>query len=120
MDTIKLNGTEEAEAKRFASLAARQARVTVKVGAAQAGIPALMDIVAAIGFFGVLTYGGIQIIEGHKTVGDLMPFISPAFMPCGEGYGLPGQAWGACCSSTAFSGMKAMRRITNLSGWNSR
>ncbi len=95
MDTIKLNGTEEAEAKRFASLAARQARVTVKVGAAQAGIPALMDIVAAIGFFGVLTYGGIQIIEGHKTVGDFMSFftaIALLFEPMRRLGGLSG-AW---------------------------
>lgn len=95
MDTIKLNGIEDAEAGRFAQLVRRQANVSVRAGAAQAGIPALMDIVAAIGFFGVLTYGGLQIIDGQKTVGDFMSFftaIALLFEPLRRLGGLSG-AW---------------------------
>ena len=48
----------------------------MKSRAGQAAIPALTDIVAALGFFGVLTYGGLQIIEGDKTVGQFMSFFT--------------------------------------------
>jgi ABC-type multidrug transport system fused ATPase/permease subunit len=36
----------------------------------------MMDIVAGVGFFGVLSYGGLQIIEGTKTVGEFMSFFT--------------------------------------------
>ena len=42
---------------------------------AAAGIPALIDIVAAAGFAGVMLYGGYQIMAGQKTVGEFMSFF---------------------------------------------
>ena len=36
----------------------------------------MMDVAAGIGFFGVLTYGGAQIIEGDVSVGEFMSFFT--------------------------------------------
>jgi len=76
IDTIKLNTIEAREADRYADALGGFVEAQVKSEAGQAGIPAMMDIVAGIGFFGVMTYGGLQIIEGSKTVGEFMSFFT--------------------------------------------
>jgi subfamily B ATP-binding cassette protein MsbA len=50
----------------------------------QAAVPALIDIMTGVGFFGVLIFGGAEIIAGEKTVGQFMSFftaMSLAFEP---------------------------------------
>ena len=74
--TIKLNGIERREADRFGRVLRSLLGGQFRTSTGQAGIPALMDIVAAIGFFGVLTYGGFQIIDGDKTTGQFMSFFT--------------------------------------------
>ncbi|SDF05077.1 ATP-binding cassette, subfamily B, MsbA [Celeribacter baekdonensis] len=74
--TIKLSGTETREADRFHDEINHFVASQIKSEAGQAGIPALMDIVAGFGFFGVLLYGGHQIIDGTKTVGEFMSFFT--------------------------------------------
>ncbi|WP_439099390.1 ABC transporter ATP-binding protein [Celeribacter baekdonensis] len=74
--TIKLSGTEAREADRFHGEIKHFVTLQIKSEAGQAGIPALMDIVAGLGFFGVLLYGGHQIIDGTKTVGEFMSFFT--------------------------------------------
>lgn len=74
--TIKLSGTETREAGRFRREISHLVRSEIKSAAGQAGIPALMDIVAGLGFFGVLLYGGQQIVDGTKTVGEFMSFFT--------------------------------------------
>ncbi len=84
INTVKLNTIEEHESRRFANAVSRLVDYTLRAAAANAGIPALMDVIAAIGFLGVLTYGGYQIIDGSKTVGEFMSFftaISLVFEP---------------------------------------
>ena len=76
IDTIKLNTIETREADRFAGALEGYVSAQIKSEAGQAGIPAMMDIVAGVGFFGVLTYGGLQIIDGAKTVGEFMSFFT--------------------------------------------
>ena len=76
INTVKLNGIEEFESKRFSDGVDEMVQAELKAVAANAGIPALMDIVAAIGFLGVLSYGGLQIIDGEKTVGEFMSFFT--------------------------------------------
>ncbi len=76
IDTIKLNAIETQQASRFAKMVRYLTGTELRVTAAQAGIPALMDVVAAIGFLGVLIYGGMQIANGSKTVGDFMSFFT--------------------------------------------
>ncbi|SES38684.1 ATP-binding cassette, subfamily B, MsbA [Tranquillimonas rosea] len=76
VNTIKLNGTEARDAERFSGEIDNFVSAQLRSVAGQAGIPALTDIVAAIGFFGVLSYGGLQIIDGEKTVGQFMSFFT--------------------------------------------
>lgn len=75
-DTIKLHGIEQMETDKARETINRQSDVTASAQIAQAGVPALMDVVAAIGFFGVLAFGGMQIIDGQKSVGDFMAFFT--------------------------------------------
>ncbi len=76
IDTIKLSGTEARETDRIASGIGNFVRTHLHAQAAQAGIVAMIDVIAAIGFFGVMTYGGLQIINGEKTVGEFMSFFT--------------------------------------------
>ncbi len=76
INAIKLSGTEARESRRYADEIAGFVRSQVRSEGGQAGIPALMDVVAGIGFLGVLSYGGAQIIAGTKTVGDFMSFFT--------------------------------------------
>ncbi|MBV1867865.1 MAG: ABC transporter ATP-binding protein/permease, partial [Marinosulfonomonas sp.] len=76
INTVKLNSTETYEARRYSNDISDFVKAKLRAVAAQAGIPAMMDVVAAIGFFGVLTYGGIQIIDGEKSIGEFMSFFT--------------------------------------------
>ncbi len=76
IDTIKLSGTEERENARISKGMSDYMQAHLKTAAANAGIIAMIDIIAAIGFFGVLYYGGMQIIAGEKTVGEFMSFFT--------------------------------------------
>ncbi|WP_095590581.1 ABC transporter ATP-binding protein [Actibacterium ureilyticum] len=74
--TIKLNRMEDRESGRFANASHALVRARTFSVAGQAGIPAMMDIMAGVGFLGVLSYGGLQIIDGQKTVGEFMSFFT--------------------------------------------
>ncbi len=76
INTIKLTGTEARERARITEGIRRYMRRHLRAQTAQAGILAMIDIIAAIGFFGVLMYGGLQIIDGEKTVGEFMSFFT--------------------------------------------
>ncbi|MDF0599932.1 ABC transporter ATP-binding protein [Psychromarinibacter sp. C21-152] len=76
IDTIKLNTIEGREADRFSGELGGFVGAQIRSEAGQAGIPAVMDVIAGIGFFGVLLYGGAQIIDGEKTVGEFMSFFT--------------------------------------------
>lgn len=76
VNTLKLNTAEELETKRFGSEMRYFVSKEMKARMGQAAIPALTDVIAAIGFAGVLLYGGNQIIDGQKTVGEFMSFFT--------------------------------------------
>jgi len=76
INPIKLNNLEDQQDKRFTGTVQSFVKAQIKSEAGQAGVPALMDIVAGIGFLGVLIYGGFQIIEGQKTIGEFMSFFT--------------------------------------------
>ncbi|MFT4715831.1 MAG: subfamily B ATP-binding cassette protein MsbA [Paracoccaceae bacterium] len=76
INPIKLNNLEKQQDKRFTETVQSYVKAQIKSEAGQAGVPALMDIVAGIGFLGVLIYGGFQIIDGEKTVGEFMSFFT--------------------------------------------
>ncbi|MDJ1015889.1 MAG: ABC transporter ATP-binding protein [Paracoccaceae bacterium] len=76
INTVKLNTSETRERGRFATTTDGFLRQEMKARMGQAGIPMMTDFVAAIGFAGVLVYGGSQIIDGQKTVGEFMSFFT--------------------------------------------
>jgi len=75
INPIKLNRLEEYQARRYSALTSRRVRTEVEAAFGQGLIPSFVDIVAGIGFVAVLAYGGSQIIEGDKTVGEFMAFF---------------------------------------------
>lgn len=74
--SIKLSGTETRETNRFNSAINTFVRSELRAVRGQAAIPALVDLVAGIGFCAVLYFGGSQIIAGDKTVGEFMSFFT--------------------------------------------
>ena len=81
---IKLNSLEEYQADRFHGLTKTYVRSEVRASFGTAGITAMIDVMAGVGFMGVLLYGGAEIIAGEKTVGQFMSFftaIALAFDP---------------------------------------
>ncbi|KAA0909787.1 ABC transporter ATP-binding protein [Aquicoccus porphyridii] len=81
---VKLNRLEAYQSNRYKSLSRDLIRTEVRTTAGSAAIPGLVDVMAGVGFFGVLYFGGREIIEGQKTVGEFMSFftaIGLAFEP---------------------------------------
>ncbi|TVP73283.1 MAG: ABC transporter ATP-binding protein [Rhodobacteraceae bacterium] len=74
--TLQLTGTEAREVGRFGQIIQRYVRKATRAAIGQAAIPTVMDFAAAIGFALVLIYGGLQIIEGTRTVGQFMSFFT--------------------------------------------
>lgn len=73
---VKLNALEAYQARRYRDLTRQFVRTNVRSAVGAAAIPGMIDIMAGIGFFGVLLYGGSEIISGDKTVGQFMTFFT--------------------------------------------
>lgn len=73
---IQLAGTEDYEFNRFEKLKHNHLRKSIKVMLAKASVPLLMDVSLGIGMALVLFFGGMQIINGTHTVGQLMTFFT--------------------------------------------
>ncbi|MCR9156504.1 MAG: ABC transporter ATP-binding protein/permease [Rhodobacteraceae bacterium] len=81
---VKLNALESYQSDRYRALTDERVKVETRSALGQATIPGLIDIMAGLGFMGVLFYGGNEILSGEKTVGDFMAFftaIGLAFEP---------------------------------------
>ncbi|NRB34237.1 MAG: ABC transporter ATP-binding protein [Rhodobacteraceae bacterium] len=81
---IKLNSLESYQKMKFwtRQIAFNRAQLRASVGTAT--IPAMIDMLAGVGFVAVLAYGGSEIISGEKTLGQFMSFftaIGIAFEP---------------------------------------
>ena len=76
IDTIKLNTSETLQRRLFRGTLDGYLGQEMRARIGQAGIPAMTDVVAAAGFAGVVIYGGNQIIDGDKTVGEFMSFFT--------------------------------------------
>ena len=73
---IKLNGLETYQSGRYDSLMKRRVRTEVQATLGQGLMSSTVDIMAGLGFFAVIIYGGAEIIEGEKTVGQFMAFFT--------------------------------------------
>lgn len=81
---VKLNALERYQSERYRTLTEERVKVETSSALGQATIPGMIDIMAGLGFMGVLFYGGSEILSGEKTVGDFMAFftaIGLAFEP---------------------------------------
>lgn len=74
--SIKVNRLEDYEATRFDREVDGFLAAQLRAERGKAANPAVIDIIAAIGFLAVLIYGGREIIEGEKTVGEFMSFFT--------------------------------------------
>jgi len=74
--SIKVNRLEEYEATRFDHEVDGFLAAQLRAERGKAANPAVIDIIAAIGFLAVLIYGGREIISGEKTVGEFMSFFT--------------------------------------------
>ena len=76
VQTIKLNRLEAYETTRFRDEIRQFLRPSIKAQVGVAANPAMIDIIAAAGFVTVLYFGGQDIIDGEKTVGEFMSFFT--------------------------------------------
>ncbi len=74
--TLQLSGSETRELARFGLIMRDFARKMTRAMIGKAAMPTVMDIGAAIGLGLVLIVGGLQIIEGTRTVGQFMSFFT--------------------------------------------
>ena len=73
---IKVNRLEEHERNRFTGEVNGFLNMRMRAEVGQSALPALVDILAAAGFLGVLVYGGSQIIDGNKSPGEFLSFFA--------------------------------------------
>lgn len=73
---VKLNALETYQAQRYKRLTDRFVSAQIRSVFGAAAMPAMVDIMAGLGFFCVLLYGGSEIISGDKTVGQFMTFFT--------------------------------------------
>ena len=91
---VKLNRLERYQSRRYADLTNTLVRAEVRAQAGAAAIPAMIDVMAGLGFLAVLIYGGSEIITGQKTIGQFMSFFTAlgfAFEPMRRLGGISGQ-----------------------------
>ena len=74
--TLQLTGSEPKEVERYRKAQNKFLGAQIRSQTASAAIPALIDFVAALGFAGVMLYGGMQILSGEKTLGEFMSFFT--------------------------------------------
>jgi ABC-type multidrug transport system fused ATPase/permease subunit len=106
--TLQLAGAEAAQVNRYRAALERFLTAQVRSDRSAAAIPALVDIVAALGFAGVMLYAGMQIIAGEKTMGAFLSFFTAmglVFEPLRRLGALSGQ-WAA--ASAALERMRGL------------
>jgi subfamily B ATP-binding cassette protein MsbA len=80
---VKAFGTEGAEASKFARAAHVLYRTNMKVTAALAGLPPLMELLGGFAMAGALWYGSREIATGELTLGEFLSFIAAMFLMYG-------------------------------------
>ncbi|GAA6200245.1 ABC transporter ATP-binding protein [Aquicoccus sp. SU-CL01552] len=73
---IKLNGLEDYQHRQYGEKTGHFVRSEIRAAFGTSAIPALIDVMAGVGFMAVLIYGGSEIVSGEKTVGQFMSFFT--------------------------------------------
>jgi subfamily B ATP-binding cassette protein MsbA len=80
---VKAFGTEQQEGDRFARAGYHLFRTNMKVTAAMATLPPLMELLGGVGMAMALWYGERQIAAGALTQGQFVAFFTAVFMMYG-------------------------------------
>ena len=73
---VKAFGMEAYEQKRFAAENRRIFRHSMRAGRLRAFVPSMVELVAACGIAAVVWYGGSSVIEGGRTQGAFVAFLT--------------------------------------------
>ncbi|MGB0844821.1 MAG: ABC transporter ATP-binding protein [Alphaproteobacteria bacterium] len=76
IQAIKTNQAEGYESKRFGDKIGQSIRTMIKSAWIVASLPAIVEIIAMSGMVFVIWFGGQQVIEGSKTSGELVAYLS--------------------------------------------
>lgn len=76
INAIKLNNLEKHEDRRFGKEVDTFMKAKRKSEIGKSGLPALIDLIAGVGFVFVVIYGGHEIVSGEKSVGQFMSFFT--------------------------------------------
>ena len=77
---VKAFGMEEYEQRRFAEENDRLFKLSMKATVIRAFTNPMMEILAAFGIAGVVFYGGHSVIEGGRTQGAFLAFLTALFL----------------------------------------
>jgi len=80
---VKAFGTEKHEADKFTRAGYHLFRTNMKVTAALATLPPLMELLGGFGMAAALVYGSAQIADNRLTTGQFALFISTLFLMYG-------------------------------------
>jgi subfamily B ATP-binding cassette protein MsbA len=80
---VKAFGTEAKEAEKFARAGYHLFRTNMKVTAALASLPPLMELLGGFAMAGALWYGSREIANGGMTLGEFLSFIAAMFLMYG-------------------------------------
>jgi ABC-type multidrug transport system fused ATPase/permease subunit len=73
---VKLNRLEGWQARKYRNLTAHRVRVMTRTATGQAALPGLVDLMSGVAIAGVLYFGGREIVNETKTVGEFMAFFT--------------------------------------------
>ena len=73
---VKAFGMEGYERERFAAENHRLYTHAIRAGRLKAFVPSMVELLAACGIAGVVWYGGMSVIEGERTQGGFVAFLT--------------------------------------------
>jgi ATP-binding cassette, subfamily B, bacterial MsbA len=73
---VKAFGMEEYERRRFDAESERLVRLSTKAARIKAFTTPMMEVLASFGIAGVVWYGGMSVMQGGRTPGDFMAFLT--------------------------------------------
>lgn len=80
IEAIKAYHTEDFEARRFSAINQGLFRISLKAVRVNALVVPVMELFAALSAAAVITIGGLQVVEGHMSVGAFFSFLAALLM----------------------------------------
>ena len=75
IEVIKSFATEKQEVERFQTYNVQNFHLNMKRTRLVAILPPLMEILTTVGLSAILWYGGLEVINGNLTIGELVAFL---------------------------------------------